>query len=136
MEIEEALEYVERNHRAVLSTLRRDGTPQLTPVLVTGDGAGHAVVSTTAGSAKVGNLRRDPRAWLCVLPDQFFGRWIQVAADVDVVELPDAMPLLEDYYRRISGEHEDWDAYRRAMREEHRVALLLRPTRAVASPSG
>ena len=107
MEIEEALGYVGRNHRAVLSTLRRDGTPQLTPVLVTDDGAGHVVVSTTAGSAKVRNLRRDPRAWLCVLPDQFFGRWIQVAADVDVVELPDAMPLLEDYYRRISGEHED-----------------------------
>ena len=136
MEIEEALEYVERNHRAVLSTLRRDGTPQLTPVLVTDDGAGHVVVSTTAGSAKVRNLRRDPRAWLCVLPDEFFGRWVQVAAEVEVVELPAAMPLLEDYYRRISGEHEDWDAYRQAMREEHRVALRLRPTRAVASPSG
>ena len=136
MDLDRARSFVRDNHRAVLGTLRSDGTPQLSPVLVAVDDAGRLVVSTRAATAKVRNLRREPRAWVCVLPDGFFGEWIQVDGSVEIVELPAALPLLEDYYRRISGEHEDWDAYRQAMREEHRVALRLRPTRAVASPSG
>ena len=67
---------------------------------------------------------------MCVLPDAFYGRWIQVEGEVEIVELPDAMELLIDYYRRISGEHPDWDEYRQAMVAEQRVMLLLRPTRA------
>ncbi|GAA0508575.1 PPOX class F420-dependent enzyme [Saccharopolyspora subtropica] len=135
MDLDEALAVVRKQHRAVMSTLRSDGTPQMTPVLVTTDSAGHVTVSTVAGSAKVRNLRRRPHAWLCVLPDQFFGRWIQVEGDVEIVGLPDAMPLLEEYYRGISGEHEDWNAYRQAMRDEHRVLLRITPTRAVDSPT-
>lgn len=135
MDIEDALAVLAEQHRAVLSTLRADGTPQLTPVLVTADGDGRAVISTREGSAKVANLRRDPRAWLCALPPQFFGRWVQVAGDVEIVELPEALPLLEDYYRRISGEHPDWDAYRESMRSENRVLVRVLPTQAVA-PAG
>ncbi|MGI8309303.1 PPOX class F420-dependent oxidoreductase [Saccharopolyspora sp. ASAGF58] len=135
MDLDEAREVIGNQHRAVLSTLRADGTPQMTPVLTTTDSAGHVTVSTVAGAAKVRNLRRDPRAWLCVLPDQFFGRWIQVEGIVEIVELPAALPLLEEYYRRISGEHEDWAAYRQAMQEEHRVLLRITPTRAVSSPT-
>lgn len=135
MDLDEARETIGNQHRAVLSTLRADGTPQMTPVLATTDRAGHVTVSTVAGSAKVRNLRRHPHAWLCVLPDEFFGRWIQLDGDVQIVELPDAMPLLEDYYRSISGEHPDWPAYRQAMRAEHRVLLRIAPTRATAAPT-
>jgi hypothetical protein len=67
---------------------------------------------------------------VCVLPDAFYGRWIQVAGDVEIVERPEAMELLIDYYRRISGEHPDWDEYRQAMVAEQRVMLRTRPTRA------
>ncbi|MGW5644770.1 PPOX class F420-dependent oxidoreductase [Saccharopolyspora sp. NPDC003752] len=136
MDLDEAREVIGNQHRAVLSTLRADGTPQMTPVLTTTDSAGHVTVSTVAGAAKVRNLRRDPRAWLCVLPDQFFGRWIQVEGTVEIVGLPAALPLLEEYYRSISGEHQDWAAYRRTMQEEHRVLLRITPTRAISSPSG
>ncbi|MER2093382.1 PPOX class F420-dependent oxidoreductase [Saccharopolyspora rectivirgula] len=135
MDPEEALDIVRTQHRAVLATLRRNGTPQMTPVLVTADNAGHVTVSTVAGSAKVRNLRRDPRAWVCVLPEQFFGHWVQIEGEVRIVPLPEAMPLLEEYYRSISGEHPDWAAYRAAMWAEHRVLLQLTPTRAVGSPT-
>lgn len=130
MDLDEARAVVRAQHRAVLSTLRSDSTPQMTPVLATVDSAGRITISTSGDTAKVHNLRRDPRAWLCVLPDNFFGNWIQVEGDVEIVELPDALPLLEDYYRDISGEHEDWDGYREAMRRENRVLLRVRLTRA------
>jgi hypothetical protein len=42
-----------------------------------------------------------------------------------VVSLPEAMAGLVDYYRRISGEHPDWDDYRRAMRDEQRVLVRV-----------
>lgn len=136
MDLEEARSIVRDQHHAVLATLRADGTPQMTPVLATVDDAGRVVVSTTADSTKVRNLRRDPRAWLCVLPDGFFGPWIQVEGDVSIVELPDAMAPLEDYYRSVAGEHEDWEAYRSAMRAENRVLVRVDLTRAGPSRPG
>lgn len=130
MDLEEARAIVRTQHRAVLSTVRADGTPQMSPVLATVDSAGRVIVSTRASLAKVRNLRHDPRAWLCVLPDAFFGRWIQVEGTTEIVELPDALPLLVEYYRSISGEHENWDEYRSAMQAEQRVVLRISLTRA------
>jgi PPOX class probable F420-dependent enzyme len=125
MDLDEARAVLAEQHHAVLATMRRDGTPQMSPVLVTVDGAGRVVISSRQTAFKVRNLRRDPRAWLCVLPDSFFGRWIQVAGMAQIVELPAAMPGLEDYYRRISGEHPDWADYRAAMQRERRVLVRI-----------
>jgi PPOX class probable F420-dependent enzyme len=83
------------------------------------------LVSTRKRAFKVRNLRRNPRAWLCVLPDRFYGRWIQVGGSVRIVELPAAMEGLVDYYRRVSGEHPDWDDYRATMEREARVLLRI-----------
>ncbi|MDI2032712.1 PPOX class F420-dependent oxidoreductase [Saccharopolyspora sp. TS4A08] len=131
MDVDEARELIRTQHRAVLGTLRDDATPLMTPVLAALDTEDRVVISTRSGSGKVRNLRRDPRAWLCVLPDEFFGRWFQLDASVEIVELPDALAPLEEYYRAISGEHDDWDSYREAMRRENRVLLRLTPTRAI-----
>ena len=130
MDSSEALRFLERHHRGVMSTLRSDGRPQLSPVLCATDSAGRVVVSTRQGSAKVKNLRRNPWIGVCVLSDTFFGRWVQVEGIADIVELPDAMEPLVDYYRRISGEHEDWDDYRNAMRSEGRVLVRFTIERA------
>jgi PPOX class probable F420-dependent enzyme len=130
MDIADAVDVVRQQHHAVLATTRADGSPQMSPVGVTADDDGRLLISSRATAYKTRNLRRDPRAWVCVLPDAFYGRWIQVEGEVEIVELPDAMELLIDYYRRISGEHPDWDEYRQAMVAEQRVMLLLRPTRA------
>ncbi len=125
MDLDEARDVVRAQSHAVLATSRRDGRPQMSPVGVAVDDEGHLLVSTRETAVKTRNVRRDPRVWLCVLPDRFYGRWIQVEGRADIVELPEAMDLLEDYYRRLSGEHPDWDDYRRAMRDEHRVVLRI-----------
>lgn len=130
MDLDAARQIVRSQNRAVLSTARPDGTPQMSPVTATVDDAGRVIISTTRNTAKVRNMLRDSRAWLCVLPDEFFGRWIQVEGEVEIVEQPDAIELLVDYYRTVAGEHEDWDEYRAAMRREGRVLVRVHLTRA------
>ena len=130
MDLDEARAVVASQHHAVLTTLRSDGTPQMSPVAATVDGAGRVVVSTRKNAFKVRNLRRDPRAWLCVLADGFYGRWVQVGGSVRIVELPEAMEGLVDYYRRVAGEHPDWDDYRAAMERDQRVLLQVELTSA------
>jgi len=125
MSPDEALEFVPGNRRAVLITRRRGGGLQTSPVLVGVDGEGKVVISTREGADKTRNLRRDPTAVLCVLSDDFFGRWIQIDGTAQIVSLPEAMDGLVDYYRRISGEHPDWDDYRRAMQHEQHVLVRV-----------
>lgn len=130
MDLTKARDVIRDQHRAVLTTLHADGTPQMSPVLVTLDEDGVPVISTRETAYKVRNIRRDPRVWLCVLPDGFFGNWIQVEGTASILELPGAMEPLVAYYRSLSGEHPDWDDYRRAMRDDQRVMLRIDVTRA------
>jgi PPOX class probable F420-dependent enzyme len=136
MDLDRARAVVASQHRAVLATMRRDGTPQMSPVLATLDDDGRPVISSRQRAMKTLNVRRDPRAWLCVLPDEFFGNWIQLEGSVTVLDLPDAMEPLVAYYRSISGEHPDWDEYRATMEREERVLLVMTPTRAGPDRSG
>lgn len=130
MDIEAARQFLRDNHRAVLATFRGDGRPQLTPVTVSVDDDGYAVVSSREPAYKVRNLRRDPRASLCVFGDDFFGPWVVVEGTATIVSLPEAMERLVDYYRSVAGEHSDWDDYRRAMERERRVVIRVEITRA------
>ncbi len=94
------------------------------------------LISTRETALKTKNLRRRPRASLCVFTDGFFGEWVQVDGDAEIISLPDAMDLLIDYYRRISGEHPDWDDYRAAMVRDQRVIVRVSITRAGPDVSG
>jgi PPOX class probable F420-dependent enzyme len=136
VDLDKARDYLIGNHRAVLATRRRDGSPQLSPVLVGLDGEGYATVSTRETAMKTFNVRRDPHVWLCVINDGFFGSWIQVAGTAEVLSLPEAMEPLIDYYRGIAGEHPDWDDYRRAMERDRRVLLRIQLTAAGPDRSG
>lgn len=127
MDASGALAFVAENHRAVIAVRRADGTPAMSPIVV-GVVDGTLLISSRETAYKVKSLRRDPHAWLCVLPDQFFGHWIHVAVDVEIVSMPDALDLLVAYYRETAGEHPDWDDYAAAMERERRVALRLTPT--------
>ena len=122
---DQALEFIRSNPRAVLATRRRDGGVQLSPVMAAVDAQDRVVISTREGAMKTLNLRRDPRATLCVISDRFFGEWHSVEGPVEIVSLPAAMEPLVDYYRRVSGEHPDWDDYRQAMVRDHRVLLRI-----------
>jgi PPOX class probable F420-dependent enzyme len=131
-----AREFARAHHLGVLSTFRRDGRPQLSPVTVGVDDEGRIEISTRETSIKIKNLRRDPRLSLCLLSPGFFGEWGQVEGTAEIVELPEAMPLLVDYYRRISGEHPDWDDYRAAMERDQRVLVRFAITRAGPTVEG
>lgn len=132
MEISAALDFVRSHSHAVLATRRRNGSPQLTPVTVAVDDSDRVVVSTREPAYKVKNVRRDPHVSLLVLEDGFFGQWVQLEGNADVQSLPDALEPLVDYYRRVSGEHPDWDDYRAAMVRDQRC--LLRVTVSAAGP--
>jgi PPOX class probable F420-dependent enzyme len=133
---EQAREFLRTHHRAVLLTTRSDGSPQLSPVLAGVDAAGRVIVSTRATAMKARNLRRDPRAWLCVLSDQFYGPWVQVGGRAELVDMPAAWEGLVDYYRRVAGEHPDWAEYRRAMEKERRVLVRVDIEQAGPSVAG
>jgi PPOX class probable F420-dependent enzyme len=136
MDLERAREFMRVHHRAVLATTRSDGLPQLSPVTVGVDDAGRVLISTRETAVKTKNLARDPRASLCVMNDRFFGEWIQAEGTAEIVHLPEAMDLLVDYYRRVSGEHPDWDDYRQAMVRDKRVIVAITLTRAGPDRSG
>jgi PPOX class probable F420-dependent enzyme len=130
MELERAREFMRANHRAVLATTRSDGCPQLSPVTVGIGADGRVLISTRETAIKTKNLMREPRASLCVMNDGFFGEWVQAEGMAEIIRLPGAMDLLVDYYRRISGEHPDWDDYRNAMIRDKRVIVAITLTRA------
>jgi PPOX class probable F420-dependent enzyme len=130
MDLDDAREFVRGNSNAVLATMRSNGTPQMSPINVAVDGDGRFVISSREPAYKVKNLRRDPRAWLCVLNDAFYGQWVFIEGDVDIVSMPDAMEPLVDYYRTLSGEHPDWDDYRAAMVRDQRCVIRISATRA------
>jgi len=136
METGRAADFLRAHHRAVLATSRSDGRPQLSPVTCTVDDEGRVLISTRETAVKTRNLRRRPQASLCVFTDNFFGEWVQVEGDVEIIPLPDAMDLLVDYYRRISGEHPDWNDYRAAMVRDRRVIVRITITHAGPDVSG
>ena len=136
MDLDDARSILVSQHHAVLATRKRDGSPQLTPVTVAVDDAGRAIISSRQTAYKVKNLRRDPTASLCVFPDEFYGRWVQLDGTATIVDLPEAMEPLVDYYRRASGEHPDWDDYRAAMNRDQRVLIRVDILRAGPDRSG
>ncbi|MFC8296545.1 PPOX class F420-dependent oxidoreductase [Micromonospora orduensis] len=109
------LDFLRPRHRVVLMTTRPDGRPQSSPVSAGVDGQGRLVVSTYPERAKVTNIRRDLRVSACVLSDDWNGPWVQIDGTAEVLDLPDALEPLVEYFRSISGEHPDWDDYRAAM---------------------
>jgi len=136
MDLEHARAYIRDNHHAVMATMRRDGRPQLSPVACAVDDDGCVVVSTRETAYKAKNLARDPRVSLCVFPDGFFGEWVQVDGTATIVHLPEALDGLVDYYRKVAGEHPDWDDYRNAMARERRVLVRIALDRAGPKRSG
>ncbi len=130
MEIDKAREFIRVNHRGILATRRKEGGLQMSPIAVGTDGDGRAVISSREPAYKVRNLRRDPRASVCVFTDNFFGEWIQIDGTAEILSLPAALEPLVDYYRTNFGEHPDWEEYRQAMVNEKRLLIRIQIERA------
>ena len=89
------------------------------------DVAGRIVVSSYPERAKVLNVRRDPGASMVVMSDDFGGEWVHVDGEAEIIDLPDALEPLVEYFRVISGEHPDWDEYRQAMVNQGKCLIRL-----------
>ncbi len=119
------LDFLRPRHHGLLATTRADGRPQLSPVTCGVDGEGRIMVSTYPERAKARNARRDDRASICVLSDEWDGPYVQVDGRAEVLDMPEAVDALVEYYRRIAGEHPDWDEYREAMHRQNKSLLRI-----------
>ncbi|MFF0865733.1 PPOX class F420-dependent oxidoreductase [Nonomuraea sp. NPDC003560] len=125
VDLPELLDFLRPRHHGLLSTTRADGRPQLSPVSCGVDDEGRIVVSTYPGRAKAANARRDERVSMCVLSDDWDGPYVQVDGRAEVLDMPEALDALVDYYRCIAGEHPDWEEYRQAMRRQDKSLIRI-----------
>src|SRR6185312_6736984 len=125
----ELLEFIRTRHRMVITTFRRDGSLHSSPVTGGIDGEGRIVIASYPQRAKSANIRRRPEASVLVISDNFDDAYVQVDGAAEVIDLPDALDPLVDYYRAVAGEHSDWDDYRRAMVEQGKCLLRVTPQR-------
>ena len=129
MDIDEAIEFTRTNHRGILSTRRRDGRPQLSPIAVAPGSPGTVLISTRETAMKAKNVERDPNVSVCVFTDDWYGAHVQLDGTATINRLPDAMEPLVEYYRSIAGEHPDWDEYREAMVKQGKSIIRVTPER-------
>lgn len=122
-------EFCRARHHVILVTRRRDGSPQTSPLSAGLDGQDRFVISTYPERAKVRNIRRDPAVSLLVLSSDWDGPWVQIDGEAEVLDMPEALDPLIDYFRSISGEHPDWEEYRQAMRRQDKSLVRVTPRR-------
>jgi PPOX class probable F420-dependent enzyme len=126
---EELLEFIRPRHNAIVITTRADSRPQASPVTCGVDDQGRIVIATYPERAKARNARRDPAVSVLFLSDDFGGPWVQVDGTAEVLDVPEAVEPLVEYFRSISGEHPDWDEYRAAMTKQGKSLLRITPHR-------
>lgn len=134
MELNSAIAIARGRHNGILVTEKADGRPQLSNISYAVDDDGVVRISTTAKTAKAKNLARTAQASLYVGREDF---WAFVVLDGDV-ELSAVAAARDDaaveeliaLFRAVQGEHPDWDDYRRALVEDRRLVVRLRPTHA------
>jgi PPOX class probable F420-dependent enzyme len=131
MELDAALAYVRDRHRGVLLTLKRDGRPQASNIAYSLGDDGIIRISVTGTRAKTANARRDPRVALHVTAEDFWSYVVlEGEAELSAVATEwgdDAVEELIGLYWSTQGEHPDWDDYRRAMVDDERMVLRVRP---------
>jgi PPOX class probable F420-dependent enzyme len=125
---ERLVEFLRPRHKVILITTRSDGRPQASPVSAGIDEQGRMVIATYPQRAKTVNLRRDATVSACVLSDEFNGPWVQIDGTAEVLDVPEAVEPLVDYFRSISGEHPDWDEYRQAMLDQGKSLIRVEIT--------
>ncbi|WCH92194.1 PPOX class F420-dependent oxidoreductase [Streptomyces moderatus] len=125
--LEELLDFVRPRHRAVLLTRRADGSPQASPLTCGVDDSGRIVMSTYPERAKTRNAKRDERVSVLVISDEWNGPWVQVDGTAEVIDSPESVEPLVEYYRNIAGEHPDWAEYRSAMLKQGKSIIRVTP---------
>jgi PPOX class probable F420-dependent enzyme len=122
--IDSAKEFLTKHHWGVLTTRRKDGRLQMSPITPGLDAEGRVIISSRETAYKVRNLRRDHRAALCVFTETFHrGGWVQVNGAAEIISLPDALDSLIYLQRQVYGEHKSWPEFHQRMVRERRVII-------------
>jgi PPOX class probable F420-dependent enzyme len=129
VDLDQLLEFVRPRHRAILLTTRADGRPQGSPLTCGVDDSGRIVLSTYPERAKTRNAKRDERVSVIVLSDDWNGAWVQIDGTAEVLDIPESVEPLVEYFRNISGEHPDWAEYRAAMVKQGKSIIRVTPKR-------
>ncbi len=126
VERSDLLDFLRSRRNGVLVTSRTDGCPQLSPVTYGVDGEGRVVISTYPERAKVRNLRKRAQASFISLGDDFGDAWVQVDGAAEVIDTPESVEPLVEYYRAAAGQqHPNWDEYRAAMLEQGKSIIRI-----------
>jgi PPOX class probable F420-dependent enzyme len=126
MDISTAKEFLARHHWGVLTTRRKEGSLQMSPITVGIDAAGRAIISSRETAYKVNNLRRDSRAAVCAFTNEFHGEgWVQINGSAEILSLPEAIETLVYLERQAKGENRDWPSFHQRMAREKRVVIRI-----------
>lgn len=127
MEIAEAKEFIKHNHHGVLVARKKDGTSlQMTLVTPVLGADGQVTITARGNTFKVKNIRRNPNVSLLVFGDKFNGSgYIQVDGKAQVIDHPDAMPIVLDWIKQIRGEPKDLEETKQKTLGENRIAIRL-----------
>lgn len=124
LQLDRAKEFLSNHHHGVLTTRRKNGNLQMSPVTCGLDGDGRAIISSRETAYKVNNLRRDPRAALCTFSERFHGGgWVQLNGMAEIISLPEALETLVYLQRQVYGEHKSWPEFHERMVREKRVII-------------
>jgi PPOX class probable F420-dependent enzyme len=119
------LAFLRERSKAVLMTTRSDGRPQSSPVSCGVDAEGRLVISTYPERVKARNVRRDAKVSVCMLSDDWNGPYVHVDGTAEVLDQPESLGPLVEYFRSLSGEHPDWDEYREAMQRQGKSLIRV-----------
>ena len=129
MHLADALSFIRGRHQGVVTTIRPGERPQLSNIVYALGDDDVARISVTDSRAKTRNLRRDPRTSLYVVGDDF---WSYVVLDGTAELTPVAADPADEtvdelvaLYQTVSGEHPDWDEFRREMVADGRLVVRL-----------
>ncbi len=118
-------DFVGARHHATLVTHRRSGGLQMSPVSCGMDDQGRVVISTYPQRAKIANIRSRSEVSMVIHSEDWDGPYVQLDGVAEVLDLPEALEPLVDYFRSISGEHPDWDEYREAMQRQGKSLIRV-----------
>jgi PPOX class probable F420-dependent enzyme len=119
---EKARAFLQERHFAVLATINKDGSPQLTTMwyLLQGD---TIMMNTKEGRIKDLNMKRDPRITICV-EDGY--NYVTISGTVAMID--DQETAHQDIFRlavRCHGEQKAKRQLEEQFSKEHRITLHL-----------
>jgi PPOX class probable F420-dependent enzyme len=121
---DKAVAFLEERHFAVLGTMNKDGSPQLTTMWYLLDKDGTIVMNTQVHLQKVKNILRDRRIAICI---QDGSRSVSINGTVELIEEP---AVIHDDTNRLIERYKDEEGTRKQYRDifmqQQRVSLHLR----------